>query len=230
MIPVWRKNYQRYKSYFSSIISKYKNRDDIKNYIEIVLSLITVAIFSLFALRPTLLTIAELLKQIDQNSKLIQEMDKKIQNITRAQVLNDRERTKIEMLSKLIPNGINSEIVIKQIEELSKKNEVSISSINIEAGSILGSITQTVSKESAQLILPQTATNNVHYFEVKIAALSSVSGYQNLLGFVSDMEKQRLPIIITQTNISILKNKDEKNLGLTLNLYLPFLENKRVFN
>lgn len=230
MLPVWRKNYQRYKSYFSSIISKYKNRDDIKNYIEIVLSLITVAIFSLFALRPTLLTIAELLKQIDQNSKLIQEMDKKIKNITRAQVLNDRERTKIEILSKLIPNEINPEIIIKQIEELSKKNEVSISTINIGSGSVLGSITPITSKESVQLILPQNATNNVHYFEVKIAALSSISGYQNLLSFISDMEKQRLPIIITQTNISIIKNKDEKNLSLTLNLYLPFLENKRVFN
>lgn len=230
MIPVWRKNYQRYKSYFSSIISKYKNRDDIKNYIEIVLSLITIAIFSLFALKPTLLTIAELLKQIDQNSKLILEMDKKIQNITRAQVLNDRERTKIEMLSKLIPNGINPEIIVKQIEELSKKNEVSISTINMGTGSILGSASPIVNKESVQSILPQTVDNNVYYFEVKIAALSSISGYQNLLSFVSDMEKQRLPIIITQTNISIIKNKDEKDLGLTLNLYLPFLENKKVLN
>ena len=38
----WRKDYTRYQRYFLNLFAVYKNRDDVKAFLEIVLSLATI--------------------------------------------------------------------------------------------------------------------------------------------------------------------------------------------
>src|SRR3989304_278866 len=98
MNPGWRGNYLRYKSYFLNVVGQYRERADIKAYIEILLSLATISIFAVFALRPTLLTIAELIKEIDTKKQTLIKMEDKIENLSSAHTLYDRERSRINIL------------------------------------------------------------------------------------------------------------------------------------
>ena len=77
----WRSNYLRYRSFFLNIYNVYKRRPDLKMFMEILLSLGTISFFAAFALRPTALTIVDLLEQIDEKETTIEKMDQKIQNL-----------------------------------------------------------------------------------------------------------------------------------------------------
>src|SRR3989304_7020767 len=128
----WRKNYLRYKSFFLNILTQYRERSDWKAYLEILLSLTTVSIFSIFALRPTILTIAELIRQIEEKKDTVSQMDAKIQNLSKAQTLYDRQRPNIIPLTETaIPKNSNSDIFARQIEGLSSSNQVGISLLSL---------------------------------------------------------------------------------------------------
>ena len=77
----WRREYLRYKSYFLNVMGRYKERADVKVYLEILLSLATISVFAIFALRPTILTIAGLLKEIETKKETLAKMDEKISNL-----------------------------------------------------------------------------------------------------------------------------------------------------
>lgn len=230
MIPIWRKNYQRYRSYFSHLIAQYKNRDDAIAYIEIMLSLVTISIFSLFALRPTLITIAQLLKEIEANNQTIAAMDKKIQNITRAQTLYDKERSKIMMVFESVPTGASPETIIRQIEGISEKHKVAISQISIGKATILGANASIASNASKgiQVSFPQSPNQDIFYSEVSVAANVPLDAYPLIQKFLHDIEKQRIPLIITQVNIANVKEKERRSLVLNMKFYLPYTENKNV--
>ncbi len=76
----WRKDYLRYRSYFLNVLNLYKRKEDLRMFLEIMLSLSAISFFSIFALRPTFLTIATLLKEINAKKGTIITMDTKIKN------------------------------------------------------------------------------------------------------------------------------------------------------
>ncbi|MCX7928676.1 MAG: hypothetical protein N2558_03240 [Patescibacteria group bacterium] len=222
MIPVWKKNYQRYKAYFSHIVAQYKNSESFASYFEITLSLITICIFAIFALKPTLYTIAELIKQIDQNTQTIKMMNQKIQDITKAQILYDKERSKITIFNQLIPNGAHPEIIIRQIENLSSKNNIPVK-VNMGQASILGKMINQPNKTDLININHENKERNLSYIEVTLTASTPTTNYQQLYNFLSDLEKQRLPIIIKQFDLTITKTKDNNNLLLFIKMQVPYL-------
>jgi len=67
MATGWKGQYFRYKGFFPKFISLYKQRRDLRAFLELILSLSVIIILSVFALKPTVLTIVSLYKEI--NSK-----------------------------------------------------------------------------------------------------------------------------------------------------------------
>ena len=59
----------------------YEDREDIRVFIELLLTLVAVFVFSVFAIRPTLNTIGGLTQEISSKKETIDIMDKKIANI-----------------------------------------------------------------------------------------------------------------------------------------------------
>lgn len=226
MIPVWRRNYQRYRSYFSHIVSQYKDRGDLMSYLEVILSLITISIFALFALRPTLVTIAELIREIDVNTQTIKTMDEKLQNITRAQTLYDRERSKILLFLSAVPTGVSPETIIRQVEGLSAKHNVTVTSATLGEAAIIGPTPQQTDDKSAQLVLPKSINNDISYIALTITVSTSLSDYPSLQGFLSDAEKMRVPLAITQMTTSTVRNRESRELILVMKTYFPFTNNQ----
>ena len=80
MAPAWRNSYLRYKTYFLNISSQYSKKADVRVFMELLLSLATVSLFAIFAIRPTLITIAELFKEIQGKKTTVAQLDEKIKN------------------------------------------------------------------------------------------------------------------------------------------------------
>lgn len=219
----WRKNYLRYKSFFLDMLSQYRERSDWRAYLEILLSLSTISVFAIFALRPTVLTIAQLIKEIDEKETTLERMDGKIQNLSKAQILFDRERGNITLLEQIsIPTSVKSDVFARQVEGLSSKYQTEVEFLNIGAGSIIGSSEpQTGNSANALEALPESASSSDFTFSVK----AEVDQYIVLTQLLSDFENLRRPAKIDRIEFTTQENEDKvtNNILLLISGRLAYL-------
>src|SRR4030042_1069686 len=75
-----RQKYQSRKNLLAKTLNAYSQRPNLKAYLELFLSLITVVVFGVFAIRPTIITIGKLLKEIKAKEETVVIMNQKIEN------------------------------------------------------------------------------------------------------------------------------------------------------
>ena len=92
-------------------------------YLEIVLSLFAVIFFGWFALRPTLITIGELLGEIDSRKEIAAQLDKKIDALAAARTTYEAASSQLALLDESLPPDL-------QVAEFTAQMEV----IGLEAG------------------------------------------------------------------------------------------------
>jgi len=216
----WRGQYTRYKSYMLNTVTQYKERQDVKTYLEILLSLATVSAFAIFALRPTLLTIAGLLKDIQSKEETIATMDAKTEDLAQANSLYTSYKEKIVLLSESIPDESEPEVLIRQLEGLVAKHPASVNSVGIDNVLLVGK----------QIASPQAPTRNAKNTSTFPANATPVAfsinftgNYSVLADLISDLEKMRRPTSIDTLNFTLKQQKNEEDqLILTINGRVPY--------
>src|SRR3989344_5547608 len=217
MNPGWRSNYLRYKSYFLNVIGRYRERADIRVYLEILLSLFTVSIFSIFALRPTLLTIAELIKEIEARKETLAKMEAKIENLAQAQSLLDRERPRVALLKTAVQEKYEPVILARQIEGLSLKHQSPILGLSAGKGVISGNGTST-SNQTENGEAPVASENLEFSFETS----ASIDQYTLLSNFLIDLEKLLMPVEIIGIRMNTQEKTEGKSIFLSIDGTLPY--------
>lgn len=213
----WRKDYIRYKSLFVGLVSHYKQRADLKAYLEMMLSLVTISVFTIFALRPTIITIAQLLKDIDAKKAVLAQIDTKIENLARAQSVYESERSKIAVLETSIPKIAQPDVFARQIEGLIGTHQVEVVSFNQTRSVLLGNTPLPATTKEVPLP-PETSSTS---FTLSVSA--DVDNYQLVTGLLSDFEKLRIPSVLQEVRISKGKDKDEQKMILFMQGEIPYL-------
>ncbi len=212
----WRKDYLRYRSYFLNIVSVYKQRRDLKAFLELILTLVTISFFALFALKPTLLTIIELLREIEAKEETVEKMDTKIQNLQQAQTLYLQEEARINLLETAIPDKPAPDLFVRQIEGLSTSYPVNLLGITIGEVTLLGEEKEIRSKDELQP-LPEGSKGIT--FSISIAG-----SYQSLVNFLSALEDMRRPVAVDAINILSPQLEETQNLILVVTGRTPYLK------
>lgn len=211
----WRKEYARYKSFFLNIVNLYKQKRDLRMFLEILLSLVTVSFFALFALRPTLLTISQLLKDIKTKEGAVAKMETKIANLETAQFILDQQGNKLTVINSAVFDIPKPEIFARQIDGLGNKNSVSILGLSLEEVTLIGkSSPAKSSKESKPL--PAGA------YEMNFS-LNVGGDYAQLYSFLRDLENLRIPLGIDSLTINSSKVEEQKLLTLAVSGRIPYL-------
>ncbi len=228
MKPSWKKDYVRYRSFFLNVMATYKRRADLKVYLEIFLSLITISLFSIFALRPTLVTIAELIKDIETKREIIEKMDYKIENLSKAQLLYDKERKRIQLIDTSVPMTPSPEDFARQIEGLSSKHAAVIESIIIGKAVLLGTDPAVTidDKDKLEEIKPLPGGARELAFSTKNS--TSIENFSSLYNLLIDMENLRSPVKIDSINFQVIKQKENteeaqvRKIEIIVNGRLPY--------
>lgn len=211
----WRKDYLRYKTYFLDIYNVYKQRKDLKMFLEFLLTLATVSFFAAFALKPTILTIIDLVREIKKKEETVIKMDTKIQNLQQAQILFTQESVRISLLKTTVPEKPEPDNFVRQIEGLAASHPITLLGVSINEITLLGE--EKIRRKSDELEeLPGNAG--------ELSPSLSITGtYQGVLSFLSDLENMRRPIKID--TISILSSGVEgQNLVLAVSGRTPYLK------
>ncbi len=211
----WRKDYLRYKTHFLDIYNVYKQRKDLKMFLELLLTLVAVSFFAAFALKPTILTIIDLVREINKKEETVVKLDTKIQNLQQAQFLFTQESTRIKLLETAIPEKPGPDRFVRQIEGVTGGHPVNLLGVSINEMTLLGE--EKIKKRTGKVEeLPGNAGG--------VSFSTSIKGdYQNIIGFFSDLENMRRPI--KTDSISLLSSTGEDgSLILAISGRTPYLK------
>lgn len=205
MEPGWRKNYTRYKAYLLNVVSHHRNRKDVRAYLEIILSLVTISIFSIFALKPTLVTIASLVKDIETKEDTLTRLDQKINDIGNANRNYDRDLNRILLLEMALPDDADPIGLTKQVETVS----------NIHSNAVISySLGDTVLKGKDKPANYKGAAALPPYTRGITFSINTSSDYENLYNFLSDLENMRRQVRINTLTFNTTETQDGRQLLL----------------
>jgi len=194
MATGWKKEYTRYKTFYLNILESYKKRPVTKVYLELFLTLATITLFSLFALKPAILTIVELLNNIETKEETIAKMDTKIANLQQAQSIHTQELSRIALLDTAIPKNPSPDTFSQQIEGAAAIKNSGLMGISIESTKLVGSDEQRKAKKDEE-VLPHGALGIS-------MSLNFTGNYQSLYDLLSTLEFMRRPIKIMTLNFT----------------------------
>jgi cell division protein FtsB len=193
MASGWRESYYRYKEFFLNITALYKQKADLRAFLEIVLSMTTVIVFLLFALKPTALTIISLLQEISEKRQTLAALTQKVSDLQTATTLLQKNQNYIPDIDNSVPDIPNPDVLSKQIEGLASLNSVTLLGISVNQVTLVG--TTPTRKISGLTPLPGGA-NEMPF------SLSVEGSYSSLLGFISSFENLRIAVKIDSLAIT----------------------------
>ena len=184
----WKNQYFRYKDFFLNIGLLYKRREDVRMFLEIILSLGTVAIFAIFALKPTALTIAQLAKDIKAKEETLAQLTAKTDNLSTAKKLYEAEVSSIPAIKYAIPDIPTSDSLVRQIEMAAAKDTIKILNFAVDGHTLIGTPKAALTPEGLSAF--PTDSGSVTF------AVTVTGDYPALLAFLKDLENLRRPIKI----------------------------------
>lgn len=178
----WKTDYRRYRRYFIDLSALYKNRKVVV-YTGLTLTMLAIAFFSLFALKPTITTILALVSDIKEKKVIEQKLQAKINAVSVAS-------TQISLYSDLLPlmdEAVPKDPVISEMiwyfEDSIKKNNLTIKSLSYDPIVAVGEI--------------KKAKGNAGDQPVAINFSVMVYGpYENVTNFVTELENLRRIVIV----------------------------------
>lgn len=213
----WRKDYLRYQSFFLNILDLYKRKGDLRMFLEITLSLVTISFFSMFALRPTFLTISTLIKEINTKKEIIAKMDTKIKNLQTAQNILRQESLRIPIVELSVPSSPQPQLFVHQIEGSASMAQVQVLGIRVDETTLKGSIPANNQAAKTDPNFP-AGSGSIGF------SVSTRGSFRNLFSFLKNLENLRSPVKIDVLGINLSKLETGNVLTLVVTGKVPYLE------
>jgi len=189
----WRGQYIRYRSFFLNIFELYQKKAELRAFLEVILSISSITIFIFFALKPTVLTIISLNKEINEKKVILSGLDLKVQNLeTAVEILNQNVNV-LSDIETAVSTPPSPDVISKQIQGLSAKNSVTLLGLSIGQVTIAGKDTLKTKKTSD--LKPIGAG------EMPIS-ISVKGDYQSISSFLKDLENLRVIVKVDSLGIN----------------------------
>jgi Tfp pilus assembly protein PilO len=121
----------RYKYYYRRLATFYE-KPIIQVSTAVLFTLATITFFALFAIKPTLQTITELLKKIDDQKKVLSLAQKKAASLSTAQKQYELIENDIDAINMSIPQGYNVQELIKEIEAIATQYDIPLNNVHVD--------------------------------------------------------------------------------------------------
>lgn len=174
---------------------------------ELLLSVGAVIFFSVFAIRPTLLTMSDLLKEIEDKEKLVEQLDRKIAALATIQTEYLQLQDRLVVLDQALPNTPQLTYSLKIIEKIAQEQDLLITAISI------GDIPEETD------ISPTVA--GIQRINVPVS-VAVTSDYPTIRQFIESLQNNRRSFVIDTIVFSTSEEKGTRTLGATITLYLPY--------
>ncbi len=215
MATGWRGQYIRYRGFFLNIVDLYKKRADLRAFLEVILSISTVTIFLLFALKPTMLTIVSLVKEIKEKQTTLAKLNQKISDLETAINIYSQNQNFIPNIDLSVPTKAAPDVVAKQVQALAAKDSVSILGISVSQVALVGSLP--TKKGSSEIKPLPTGAKEMPF------SISVKGDYAALTTFIKDLENLRVVTKIDTLLINSSNTETGRVIVAVISGRAPFL-------
>ena len=196
------RSFLKYKRYYTYIEPFFKT-PIVRTYTILILSLLAVSFFIVFAIRPTIKTIISLNRQITDGKKTDQQLQDKINALSIAQSEYNQVTNDIPLIFSSLPENSSISPFLKLFEDVASSSGVSINSFQIMSVNLL---------DPTSIIQKGSNLKEVGF------STSVLGKYNNLLTFLELLRKIQRIVVIDNVVIGTNRSKDGTfPLQLTLN-------------
>jgi Tfp pilus assembly protein PilO len=182
---------------------------------ELVMSILVVAVFALFALRPTLITMSNLLKEIEEKQQLDEDLQEKIAALSTAQSEWTAYKSQFDKLERSFFQDPSLEEVMLYLEYLARQEDVLVTTVTSPE------IPVKMEPSDDQSIKLLTLTP----YETNFQAVGS---YENILNFLGRIEQQQPLMSVESVQIAINQKDDVSPLSVSFQLRLYVQEEPKA--
>lgn len=184
--------------------------------LELFLTVITILFFAIVAIKPTLLTTADLVKEIEDKEELDKKLGQKMAALASAQLEYQMIEDKLDLIDQAIPNSAQLLFFLKTIEKICSEELVIIESMNmskVPEEPNLDSVTQGK--------VPDFSTIEKDILSVRI----NLSGdYQGIRKVVERLRENRRLMLVEGITFNVFDNRGEKTLQAALAIDIPYYD------
>lgn len=192
----------RYHRYFVKL-KEATTRKEVRSFTYLTLSLFTIAFFGFFAIRPTLVIIASLTKEIKEKEAIEKKFQDKIASLIKAQEEYSTHQEKFSLIDQALPSSPEFPSLILPLEKEALNSSVQVQSFSIAKIEIFKR--EKVKAESNQALS----------FEFTLA----LSGdYQNLVNFLKNFDRLRRSVLIDKFSFGLTKKTGGETQEIILTL------------
>lgn len=206
----YRQEYHHYQHYLHQL--KKIDQQSNSGLSMLTLSFFTMAFFALFAIKPTLTTIANLHRQIKDSSLLERKLQEKINNLSRVQLEYEKNRPAIAKIDTVLPDEVAFEQLLVQLEQLNQQINATESSLFFNTITVVGTASAS----------PKTDKD----YDVVAFKIGANSSYTDILSFLSGLENFQRLLTLNLISLNSQKSRFENSLNLQSNLETYFYRPK----
>ncbi len=163
-----------------------------QKFTSIVFTLIALSVFGLFAINPTLSTIAKLKKELKDSEFVHQGLQQKISNLSSLQKQYSLLQDDIPIVLSSIPNDPNVPMLIADIQSVAVSSDINVKSL------------QNFAVELAK----QKPSTDKKYYSFSFS-LAGMGGYDNILSFISSLSNMQRVVTFDVLSVNSTSNQNE---------------------
>ncbi len=175
--------------------------------IELFLTIGLVVFLALAAIRPTLLTMTDLIKEIEDKKKLEEQLSKKVAALGTAQTQFLAIEEKLYVLDQAVPSTPDVIEALKIIEKSASDTNIILNSASIQ---------EVPDKTNTELAFDTLTKKNMNL------VISLTGDYTSIKNFVNNLQNSRRTFVIESVVFSISEDKGSKLLRANLIVQAPY--------
>lgn len=204
----YRQQYAKYKRWFREVAKTALGKPEIRAGLEVLLAFLTVSFFAVFAIRPTVATISQLVSDTRSQKEIADRLDEKIKALREAQELWSAQQERIKLLDGALPGDPLPDQAIQQIEGLAAKHNTNLVAVNVGKAHLFG---PSPKKPQAD-------------FEASFSVLGT---FDNTHAFLQDVERLRRVMVVKSFSYGPAKKEEEaekEQILLVVGVTVPYHE------
>lgn len=175
--------------------------------LELVLSIGAVLFFAIFAIRPTLLTMSDLVKEIEDKQELDNQLSQKIAALSTVQTEYLALQTRLGVLDQAIPSQPKLEEALKIIEKLASDHRLVINTMRL---------TEIPDENPADLPFNQQERISLPL------TVSVVGDYLSIKGFLDELQANRRALIVDSVIFSVSEERQTRLLKASITISIQY--------
>lgn len=202
-------NTTQHRRELMTIVNKFYAKPAARVSLELFITIGVIMFFAVFAIRPTLLTMSDLIKEIEDKRKLDQALTQKVAALSTGQTEYLNVQPRLTILDEAIPPDPNLVEALKIIEKIASDTQTAVAGIVIP--------------ELPQVSDPNTTPTNVAPSRQDFTlTITLIGDYTRARNFVAGLQAAQRVFIVESINFSISEAEGEPMLVTTVNINMPY--------